>query len=79
MWSTDYLAFWGYKGKVVFLTGEVPRRLFQDPALYFAHREYPLLVPLSLAALASWLGEWNDQALAVFFPVCALATLLAIS
>lgn len=79
MWSTDYLAFWGYKGKVVFLTGEVPQRLFQDPALYFAHREYPLLVPFSLAALASWLGEWNDQALAVFFPVCSLATLLAIS
>ena len=79
MWSTDYLAFWGYKGKIVFLTGEIPKRLFQDPALYFAHREYPILVPLSLAALASWLRDWNDQALAVFFPVCALATLLAIS
>jgi len=79
MWSTDFIAFWGYKGKIVFLTGEVPRRLFQDPALYFAHREYPLLVPLTLASLASWLGEWNDQALAILFPVCALATLLAIS
>ncbi|MFY9551515.1 MAG: hypothetical protein WAU32_10220, partial [Thermoanaerobaculia bacterium] len=79
MWATDYLAFWGYKGKIVFLSSEVPRRLFQDPALYFAHREYPLLVPLSLAALASFLGQWNDQAMALLFPVCSLATLSAIS
>jgi len=79
MWTTDFVAFWGYKGKVVFLSSAVPRRLFQDPALYFAHREYPLLVPLSLAALASWIGEWNDQALALLYPVCELATLAALS
>jgi hypothetical protein len=79
MWATDFLAFWGYKGKVIALTSEIPRRLFQDPALYFAHREYPLLVPLSLAALAAFGGRWNDQALALFYPACALATLLAIS
>src|SRR5262245_45216150 len=79
MWATDFLAFWGYKGKIVFLTGEIPWRLFQDPALYFAHREYPLLVPLTFTALASFLGRWNDQALALLYPVCALATLVAIS
>ncbi len=78
MWATDFLAFWGYKGKVVFLTSEIPRRLFQDPALYFAHKEYPLLVPLSLTALASFVGEWNDQALALLFPVCEAVTLLAL-
>jgi hypothetical protein len=79
MWATDFLAFWGYKGKIIYLTSEVPRRLFQDPALYFAHREYPLLVPLSLAALASFVGRWNDEALALLYPACALATLLALS
>ena len=79
MWATDFLAFWGYKGKIVFLTGGIPRRLFQDPALYFAHAEYPLLVQLTLAALASFLGRWNDQVLALFYPVCSLGTLLAIS
>src|SRR5262249_46970304 len=63
MWSTDFLAFWGYKGKIVFLTGGIPERLFSDPALYFAHPEYPLLVQLTLAALASFLGRWNDLAL----------------
>ncbi len=79
MWATDFLAFWGYKGRIVFLTGEIPRRLFQDPALYFAHPEYPLLVPLTLAALASFIGRFNDQALALLYPICSLATLAAIS
>lgn len=79
MYATDYLAFWGYKGKVVFLSGGVPMRLFQDPALYFAHREYPLLVPLTFAALAFFVGAWNDQALALLYPFAALATLLSIS
>ena len=79
MFATDYLAFWGYKGKIVFLTGGVPSRLFRDPALYFAHREYPLLVSFTLAALAFFLGGWNDQALALLYPFSALATLLSIS
>jgi hypothetical protein len=79
MWATDFVAFWGYKGKVVFLSSAVPRRLFEDPALYFAHREYPLLVPFSLAALASFVGQWNDQALALLYPACELVTLLALS
>lgn len=78
MWSTDYLAMWGLKGKTVFELGFVPRRLFQDPALYWAHREYPLLVPLSLATLASFAGGWDDQALGLLFPLCELATLLAL-
>jgi hypothetical protein len=76
MWATDYLAIWGLKGKTIATTGHVPRRLFDDQALYWAHREYPLLVPLSLATLASFAGDWNDQALALLFPVCELATLL---
>ena len=78
MWSTDFLAIWGLKGKTIATTGHVPRRLFDDPALYWAHREYPLLLPLSLAALAGLAGGWNDQALALLFPACELATLFAL-
>ncbi len=39
---------------------------------------YCQFLPLSLAALAGLAGEWNDQALALFFPALALATLLGI-
>ncbi len=78
MWATDYLAMWGLKGKTIFETGFVPRRLFQDPALSWGRPDHPLFVPLSLATLASFAGGWNEQALAVFFPLCELATLLAV-
>lgn len=78
MWSTDYLGIWGLKAKTIAMAGHVPGRLFSDPALYWAHREYPLLVPFSLAMLASFAGGWNDQALAVLFPLCEAATLAAL-
>jgi hypothetical protein len=77
MWATDYLAMWGLKGKTIFETGFIPRRLFQDPALYWGRPDHPLLVPLSLATLASLSGGWHDQALALLFPLCELATILA--
>jgi hypothetical protein len=77
MWATDYLAMWGLKGKTIFETGSIPRRLFQDPALAWGRPDHPLLVPLSLAALASLSGGWHDQALALLFPLCELATILA--
>lgn len=75
MWTTDYLAIWGLKGKTIYETVALPSRLFRDTSLYWAHREYPLLVPLTLAALAGIAGEWNDQALALLFPAVSLATL----
>jgi hypothetical protein len=78
MWATDYLAMWGLKGKTIFETGFVPHRLFQDPALSWGRPDHPLLVPLSLATLASFAGGWNDQALALLFPLCELATILAV-
>jgi 4-amino-4-deoxy-L-arabinose transferase-like glycosyltransferase len=78
MWATDYLAMWGLKGKTIFETGFIPRRLFQDPALYWGRPDHPLLVPLSLATLASLSGGWHDQALALLFPLCELATILAV-
>ncbi|MCA1611420.1 MAG: hypothetical protein LC780_11265 [Acidobacteria bacterium] len=76
MWSTDFLAIWGMKGQAIYLAGSLPARIFQDPALYWSHREYPLLVPLVLAAIARLAGGWNDQALAILFPAVELSTLL---
>ena len=79
MWATDHLAIWGLKGRLAFLAPALRQRLFQDPALAWSHPEYPLLVPLSLAALAELVGVWNDQALALLWPACELATLLALA
>jgi hypothetical protein len=78
MWSNDFVAIWGLKGKILHLAGEIPRRLFSDPALEFSHPEYPLGLPFLYAALAFLLGRWDDHAMALLFPAFQGATLLAL-
>ena len=79
MWSNDYLAIWGFKGKVIFGAGGVPRRLFTDPNLVFSRQEYPLGLPFLYASLAFLLGRWDDHATALLFPFLQAATLLALA
>jgi hypothetical protein len=76
MWTTDYLAIWGYKAKTIFLSGSIPRRLFLDPSTFWSHPEYPLLLPLSLASLSALLGRFDDQAMALLYPALGAATVL---
>jgi hypothetical protein len=78
MWSNDYIAIWGFKGKTIFGAGEMPKRLFTDLSLGFSHPEYPLGLPLIFAALAFLLGRWDDHAMALVFPFLQVATLLAL-
>jgi hypothetical protein len=77
MWSTDYLAIWGLKGKTIFLTASVPARLFHDRAIIWSRWDYPLLLPLDLAALAAWARGWEGRALALLYPLCHAATAAA--
>jgi hypothetical protein len=77
MWTTDYLAIWGFKAKTIFLTASLPGRLFHDPATAWSRPDYPLLVPLDLAALAGWARHWDDRALASLYPLCQAATAAA--
>jgi hypothetical protein len=79
MWSNDYLAIWGFKGKVIFGAAAVPRRLFTDPSLVFSRQEYPLGLPFLYASLAFLLGRWDDHAMALVFPFLQAATLLALA
>lgn len=74
MWSNDYLAIWGLKGKMVFALRQVPDRLFRDEALRFSHPEYPLGVPLLFAGLAFLIGRWDDHAMALVFPAIQFVT-----
>lgn len=79
MWSNDYLAIWGFKGKTIFGAAAVPRRLFTDPSLVFSRQEYPLGLPFLYASLAFLLGRWDDHAMALLFPFLQAATLLALA
>ena len=78
MWSNDWLAIWGLKGKTIYLSGGIPDRLFHDPVSAWSHPEYPLGLPAILAGLSAAIGRWDDHALAVVFPVIAAATAAAI-
>jgi hypothetical protein len=78
LWSNDFLAIWGLKGKTIFAAAAIPRRLFTDPSLGFSHPEYPLGLPLLFAAVSFLLGRWDDQALALLYPVFQIATLFAL-
>ncbi len=75
MWSIDFLAIWGLKGRTIFAAGAIPTWL-SDPRLAgFSHPEYPLGLPLLFAGASGVIGKWDDHALAVLFPAFQIATL----
>jgi hypothetical protein len=76
MWATDFLAIWGGKGKAIFGAGALPAWFHRVPELGFAHPEYPLGLPFLYASFAFLLGDWDDHATALLFPVFQWATLL---
>jgi hypothetical protein len=78
MWSNDYLAIWGFKGKTIFGTHALPERLFRWKALGFSHPEYPLGLPFLYAGVAFLMGHWDDHAMALLFPFFQVATLLVL-
>jgi hypothetical protein len=78
MWSNDYMAIWGLKGKTIHASEAVPSRLFQDPAMGFSHPEYPLGLPLLYAGVSFLAGRFDDHAMALLFPLFQVATLSAL-
>ena len=76
MWAWDYVAIWGLKGKMLYLSGGLPPRFFHDPELAFVHPSYPFLIPLLFSSLSTLAGRWDPQALALLYPGFELATLL---
>ena len=78
MWLTDHLMIWGLKARVIFGTSTIPARLFNDPALFWSHPEYPLMVPLTLSSLAAVTRSWDSRSLALIYPFLQALTILAV-
>ncbi len=78
MWSLDFLAIWGLKGKMIFALRAIPASLLHDPDSAFSHPEYPLGLPLTYAGIAFLFGRWDDHAMALLFPCLQVATLLGL-
>jgi len=79
MWSNDFLAIWGLKGKAIFGAGTLPDAFYRSPDLAFSHPEYPLGLPLLYAGISASIGRWDDHAMAVLFPLAQVATLLVLA
>ncbi len=78
MWSNDFLAVWGLKGRTMFGDVGIPQRLFRWPEFEFSNPGYPIGLPLVYAGLAFLLGRWDDHAMALLFPFFQLGTLLVL-
>lgn len=66
----DSLVIWLFKGHVLYTAGTVPTGFFADPYYSFAHPDYPLLVPLTVARTYAWIGE-NDMLAKGFWSLLA--------
>ncbi|MGH9400385.1 MAG: hypothetical protein ACRD00_08440 [Thermoanaerobaculia bacterium] len=75
MWSNDFLAIWGLKGKTIFFSRGLPARLYDWPPIRFSHPEYPLGLPFLFAGISFLTGAWDDHAMALVFPLVQIATL----
>jgi hypothetical protein len=78
MWSNDFLAVWGLKGKTIFASAGIPQILFRWPEFEFSNPSYPIGLPLLYAGTSFLLGRWDDHALAVMFPLLQVGTLLVL-
>ena len=78
MWSNDFLAIWGLKGKALAVSGAFPAWLSDPDVAGYSHPEYPLGLPLLFAGLATMAGGWEDQALALVYPVLQVAGILVL-
>src|SRR6266496_1531005 len=54
----DAIALWVLKGRYFFGAGTIPTAFLTDP-YYIAHMDYPMMVPLTVARIYSWIGD-ND-------------------
>ena len=79
MWSNDFLAVWGLKGKSIFGDAGIPQRLFRWPEFEFTNPGYPIGLPLAYAGIAFLLDRWDDHAMALLFPFFQLGTLLVLA
>lgn len=78
MWSNDFLAIWGLKGKTFFAEAAIPQSLFRWPEFEFSNPSYPVGLPLVYAGVAFLLGSWDDHAMALLFPLFQVGTLLVL-
>ena len=72
----DAWSIWGHKARAFALTRSVDFSFFTDPSRYFAHQEYPLLLPLSESWVYLGLGKIDEFTVKLLFPLFFLSFLV---
>ncbi|MBI5643049.1 MAG: hypothetical protein HY954_06210 [Deltaproteobacteria bacterium] len=72
----DAWAIWFLKGRVFFMDKGVSEGFLLDKAFEYAHADYPLLMPLSIAWVFTTLGGANEMAAKALFPLQFLSMLV---
>lgn len=74
----DYLAIWGQKARVFFLSRGVDFQYLLDPERSVPARDYPPLAPIMLALPSLMRGEWNDVGAGLIYVGFAAALVLIV-
>jgi len=74
----DYLAIWGQKAHVFFLSRGVDFQYLLDPERSVPARDYPPLTPIMLALPSLVIGEWNDRGSGLVYAAFAAALVLIV-
>ena len=71
----DVIAIWAYKAKILWYGPVSASSYFHDASKAYSHLDYPLLWPLAMTSLWSWVGTADLQAVKLLAPalLCAMA------
>ncbi len=70
LFEWDSIAIWGFKAKILSHEALTPYpRYFSDLSYSYSHHDYPLLLPMLMAAMFSLLGTFDDAPAKIFFPI----------
>jgi hypothetical protein len=78
LYEWDAFSIWFFKAKLLFAEPLFPRpEYFQNAAMSYSHRDYPLLQPMFVAGSFAAMGEANDRfgRLALLLPYVGMAFL----
>ncbi len=76
LWEWDFWAIWGLKAKTFLEAGRIDWRFLESRWNFFAHPDYPLLVPLNFDFVSLAAGGWDDRPLSLLFVAWPVALLL---
>jgi len=76
--SWDGRMRWGLKAEVLYTQQSVFTEYFKNPYYFVTHPNYPLLIPLQMTSLYTYVNEVNEQAVKLLFPLYFLMIALAL-